>query len=51
MYEEKQKMLIEIRKLKDELKEALDNSAAMQEKLYMMQDSGKHINALKEKLD
>jgi len=51
MYEEKQRMLIELRKLKDELKEAVESSADAHEKLYMVQDSLKHISILKEKLE
>ena len=50
MYEEKQKMQAEIRKLKDELQEALTNNADLEEKLSMVKDAVKSIGQLKEQL-
>ena len=50
MYEEKQKMQAEIRKLKDELQEALKNNTDLEEKLSMVKDAVKSIGQLKEQL-
>ena len=51
MYEEKMKMQAEIRKLKDELQEAVSNNAALEEKLTMVKDAAKNIGLLKEQLN
>ena len=50
MYEEKTKMLSEMKKLKDELTAALNENAEMRENLMMAQDSLKQINIFKDKL-
>jgi len=43
--------MAEIRKLKEELKEALDANANMTERLFMAQDSVKQITMMKQRLD
>lgn len=48
MYEEKNKMMVEIRKLKDELNESETTKQDLSEKLLMVQDSVKAIGLLKE---
>ena len=48
MYEEKNKMMMEIRKLKDELQESEARNQDMTEKLLQVQDSVKAIGLLKE---
>lgn len=48
MYEEKNKMMIEIRKLKDELHESEAIKTDLQDKLLLVQDSVKAIGSLKE---
>ena len=50
MYEEKNKMMIEIRKLKDELHESEAIKTDLQDKLLLVQDSVKAIGSLKEQL-
>ena len=50
MYEEKNKMMFEIRKLKDELHESEASRNQLQDKLLLVQDSVKAIGALKEQL-
>lgn len=48
MYEEKNKMLMEIRKLKDELQESEACKQDLSDKLNLVQDSVKAIGLLKE---
>ena len=48
MYEEKNKMLMEIRKLKDELQESEASKQDLSDKLNLVQDSVKAIGLLKE---
>ena len=48
MYEEKQKMQAEIRKLKDELQESITKNADLEEKLSMVSNAAKSIGQLKE---
>ena len=48
MYEEKGRMLTEIKKLKQELTDALDQNATLSEKLFAVQDSVKVISSLRE---
>ena len=48
MYEEKNKMMVEIRKLKDELNESETTKQDLSEKLLLVQDSVKAIGLLKE---
>ena len=50
MYEEKNKMMMEIRKLKDELQESEATKQDLSEKLLLVQDSVKAIGMLKEQL-
>ena len=50
MYEEKQKMQAEIRKLKDELQIEIQKNADLEEKLSMVKDAVKNIGQLKEQL-
>ena len=48
MYEDKNKMLMEIRKLKDELQESEASKQDLADKLNLVQDSVKAIGLLKE---
>ena len=48
MYEEKNKMMVEMRKLKDELSESETTKQDLSEKLLLVQDSVKAIGLLKE---
>ena len=43
MYEEKQKMQAEIRKLREELQESVQNNADLEERLKMVSDAAKSI--------
>ena len=48
MHDEKSRLMTEIRKMKDELTEALANNTDLEEKLVMVKDAAKSIGNLKE---
>ncbi len=51
LYEEKQRFLIEIKKLKEELKQALDSNADIEAKLLLVSDAAKNISVLRDRIE